>query len=249
MLREDFQMRCVSVFVAFSILLLVAFPKHADAQIGEEERDDVVGLFGALLVPSIFTAASSERIGAASLYGRTLTGEGDVPDFDGDFRDNVDQLQIFASGRIGGLGVTIGFGQGSDFEFSQPFILSADYKLGLMKETPIVDAAADVQYSMIVLPDEKDIEVSALGFGVFSISGMVSANLLFLAEPYGILTFNYIYLNPEEEDFIGVLKVVPKIGLKFKVLPMVSVGAEIGIITSEHLDTSWMWNIGVTAGL
>lgn len=241
-------MRYVSVFAVLSILLLAAFPEHAGAQIGEEEREDVVGLFGALLVPSIFTTASSERL-SASLYGRTLTGEGEVPDFDGDFRDNVDQLQIFASGRLGGLGATIGFGQGSDFEFSQPFILSADYKLGLMKETPIVDAAADVQYSMIVLPDEKDIEVSALGFGVFSISGMVSANLLFLAEPYGILTFNYVYLNPEEEDFVGVLKVVPKVGLKFKVLPMISVGTEIGIITSKHLDTAWMWNIGVSARL
>ena len=241
-------MRYISVFAALSILLLIAFPEHTDAQISEEERDEVVGLFGTLLVPSIFTTASSERLGA-SLYGRTLTGEGKVPDFDGDIRDNIDQLQIFASGRVGGLGLTIGFGQGSDFEFSQPFILSADYKLGLMKETPIVDVAADVQYSMIVLQDEEDIEVSALGFGVFSISGIVSANLPFLAEPYGVLTLNYVYLNPEEGDSIRVLKVVPKIGLKFNVLPMISVGAEIGVISNEDLDTSWMWSIGVSARL
>lgn len=234
--------------LVLSILLLVVSPKHADAQIGEEEREEVVGLFGVLLVPSIFTTAGQERLGV-SLYGRTLTGEGDVPDFDGDFRDNINQLQIFASGRLGGLGATIGFGQGSEFEFSQPFILSADYKVGLLKEAPVVDAAADVQYSMIVLPDVKDIEVSALGFGVFSVSGMVSANLLFLAEPYGILSFNYVYLNPEGEDFVGVLKVVPKIGLKFKVLPMISVGTEIGIITNEYINTSWMWNIGVSARL
>ena len=240
-------MRYTSVIVVLSILLLVGFPVYA-GEIGEEERDDVVGLFGTLMVPTTFTAASSERL-AVSLYGRTLTGEGEVPDFDGSVRDSVDQLQIFASGRLGGLGLTIGLGQGSDFEFSQPFILSADYKMGLLKPTPIVDVAADVQYSMIVLSDEKDIQVSALGFGVFSISGIVSANLLFLAEPYAGLTFNYIYFNPEDEDLIGVWKAVPKIGLKISPLPLISVGTEIGIITSKHLDTAWMWNIGVSGRL
>jgi hypothetical protein len=241
-------MRYISIYAAISLLLFITSLANADDMIGEEERDEVVGLFGTLLVPSTFTTASSERL-AASIYGRTLTGEGEVPDFDGNVRDNIDQLQMFASARIGGLGLTIGFGQGSDFEFSQPLTVSADYKIGLLKGTPIVDAAADVQYSMIVLPDKKDIEVSALGFGVFSISGMVSANLLFLAEPYGALTFNYVYLNPGDEDLIGVWKLVPKIGLRVKILPMISVGTEIGVITNEYINTSWMWNIGVSAKL
>lgn len=235
-----------SFVVVISILLFVTFPAFAD--IGEEERDEVVGTFGALLVPSVFTTAGSERLGA-SLYGRTLTGEGEVPDFDGNVRDSIDQLQLFASGRMKGLGLTLGLSPGSTkLEFSQPFILSVDYKAGLLEETPIVDAAVDAQYSMIVLTDKKDIEVSALGFGVFSINGIVSANLLVL-EPYAGLTLNYVYINAKDEDFIGVWKPIPKLGLQYTVLPLIKVGAEIAFIKNKHLNSSWMWNMGVSVKL
>ena len=71
-------------------------------------------------------------------------------------------------------------------------------------------AALDLQYSMIILPKEEKIRVSALGFGVVSINGLFSLNLLSLLEPYAGLTLNYIYLNSEEE-FIGVVKAIPKL--------------------------------------
>jgi hypothetical protein len=241
-------MRYISVFAALSILL-IALPEHADAwRIDEVDRDEVIGLFGTLMVPSVFTTASSERLVAASLYGRALTGEGEVPDLDGDFRDNIDQLQMFASARLAGFGLALGLGTGSDFEFSQPFVLSVDYKKGLLGKTPIVDAAVDAQYSMVVLTDTDDIEVSALGFGVFSINGIVSANLLML-EPYAGLTLNYIYLNTKEEDFVGVWKPIPKLGLQYTVLPFIKVGAELSFIINERLDSAWMWNMGVSVRL
>lgn len=247
MQKEDVQMRYISVFATLSILLLIVFPAHAaERKISDEKRDEVLGLFGTLLVPSIFTTARSEKLVGASLYGRMLTGEGEVPDFDGSVEDEINDLMIFAGARLKGLGLTLGFGQGSEFEFSEPIVVSLDYKKGFLQMTPIVDAAVDAQYTMVVLRDEKEIEVSALGFGIFSINGMVSANLLML-EPYAGLTLNYVYLNPEDEDFVGVWKPVPKIGLQYTLLPMIKIGAEIKLIMNEHLDSAWMWDFGLNA--
>jgi hypothetical protein len=72
---------------------------------------------------------------------------------------------MYLNGRIGGFGATLGFGQGNEFEFSQPLILSVDYKLGLLKGTTL-NAAIDGQYSMIYLPEEKTMKVSASKFQV-----------------------------------------------------------------------------------
>ena len=243
--KENLKMKYISVFAVLSILLLVVFPARADAKASDEEmRDDVVGLFGVLLTPSVFTTASMENL-SVSVYGRRVTGEGEVPDFDKNPKDEIDEMEIFLSGRMGGLGLTIGFGQGSQFEFSQPVILSVDYKTGFLEETPMLNAAADVQYSMILLPDEENINVSALGFGVLSVSGILSANLLFMLEPYAALTLNYIYLN-SEEDRIGVSRIVPKLGLQVKALPMIRVGAEVQIVNNKHLDSAWIWNLGAS---
>lgn len=234
-----------SLIAVLSILLLIVFPARAGEEVSDETKE-VVGLFGTLLVPSIFTSAGTEKLGV-SLYGRTLTGEGEVPDFESrDVKEEINGLAIFASGRMSGFGLTVGLGPGGDLEFSQPFVLSLDYKKGFLGKTPIVDAAADVQYSMIVLPNEEKIKVSALGFGVLSINGMVSANLLML-EPYVGVTLNYVYLSPGEKDFIGVWKIVPKLGLQYTVLPLIAVAAEIKIIRNEHLNSAWMWDMGITA--
>jgi len=242
-------MKIISVFAVLSVLLLTVCtfgaPASSSVRLSKGERDEVVGLFGTLLAPSIFTTASSEKL-SASIYGRTLTGEGKVPDFDGSVKDNIDSLQVFINGRLGDLGATIGFGQGNEFEFSQPLILSVDYKVGLLGGVPVVDAAIDAQYSMIYLPDEENIKVSAPGYGVVSLNGIVSADLLFLLEPYAGLTLNYVYLNSEEE-FISVWKPVPKIGAKIKLLPFVSVGTEVIFIINEHLNSAWMWNFGASA--
>ena len=108
-------MRYISVFAALSVLLLIVFPAHAGEEITDEDKE-VVGLFGTLLAPSIFTTASSERLVGVSLYGRMLTGEGEVPDFKGGVEDSIDQLEFFASGRMAGFGLTLGLGTGSDFE-------------------------------------------------------------------------------------------------------------------------------------
>ena len=237
-------MRYVSVLAIFSVLLLIAFPICSGLAFDEEVRDEVVGLFGTLLTPSIFTPASSEQF-SVSLYGRTLTEEGEVPNFDGSFEDEIDQMTIFASARLSGLGLTLGFGQGSEFEFSQPVILSVDYKAGLLEDNPTLDAAIDVQYSMIALPDEEKIDVSALGFGVVSINGLISANLLTIVEPYAGLTINYIYLNSDAEGFIDVWKPVPKVGLRAG-FGLVSIGAEVSFINNEHIDSAWMWNLGAS---
>ena len=114
-------MRYILMLAAFSALLLFTLSAYTDVVSDEDVRDEVVGLFGTLLTPSIFTPASSEDTGFL-IYGRKLTDEGEVPDFDGDIEDEIDEMAIFASGRIGGLGLTLGFGEGSDFEFSKPFI-------------------------------------------------------------------------------------------------------------------------------
>lgn len=237
-------MRYISFFATFLVSLLIVFPTHADVEFNDEVRKEVVGLFGTLLAPTPFTTASSEKL-SVSVYGRTLTAEGKVPDFDGSLEDEIDELTIFVSGRMGGLGLTLGFSQGSDFEFSSPVILALDYKAGLLEKAPMVDAAVDVQYSMIILPDEENINVSALGFGVLSVSALVSADLLFLLEPYAGLTLNYVYLN-SEEDFIGVTKLVPKIGLQVKPFPLIKIGTELKFINNEHLESSWMWDIGAS---
>jgi len=232
-------MRYISVFAVLSVLLLATFPAYA-GDVDEEMRNEVVGLFGALSTPSIFVPASSENL-AVLLYGRTITGEGTVPDFDQEPKQEIDELQIFATGRLGGLGLTIGFGQGNEFEFSQPLILSVDYKVGLMEDSSLIKAAVDAQYSMITLPDEENIRLSALGFGVFSLNGLISAKLPFV-EPYAGLALNYVYLNSEDE-YIGVLKPIPRIGAHVKIL-MVTVGTEIKFLNNKHLDSAWMWDIG-----
>jgi len=244
-------MRYISVFAVLAVLLVAIFPAYAAdvsaADDNNERRDAVVGLFGALATPSIFTPASSERLGIL-LYGRTLTGEGQVPDFDKDDPEGeINALQIFAGARIGGLGLAIGFGTGDEFDFSKPFVLSADYKVGLMEDTPMLDAAVDVQYTTIFLTDDDSIDTTALGFGVFSVTGLLSAKLLRLAEPYAGLTLNYVYLNSgnadEDGEFIGVLKLIPKIGLHVKFLP-ITVGTEIRFLNNKHLKSAWMWDFG-----
>lgn len=238
-------MRYASVFAV--LLLLTTFPICSGMAFDEDVRDEVVGLFGTLLAPSIFTTAGPEQF-SVSLYGRSLTAEGEVPDFGEtleDAKDKIDEMTIFASARLNGLGFTLGFGEGSDFEFSQPVILSVDYKAGLLKNDPRMDAAIDFQYSMIVLPDEEKIEVSALGFGVVSINGLISANLLSIAEPYAGVTLNYVYLNSETEGFIDVWKPIPKVGLRAG-FGAISVGTELSFINNEHLDSAWMWNLGAT---
>ena len=131
--KED-KMKHISVFVALSILSLIIFPARAAIAASDEEmRNDVVGLFGALLTPSVFTAASMENL-SLSVYGRRVTGEGEVPDFDKKPADEINEMELFLSGRLGGLGLTLGFGQGSDFEFSQPVILAIDYKTGFLEQ-------------------------------------------------------------------------------------------------------------------
>ena len=212
--------------------------------IGDEERQEVVGLFGSLLAPSIFSSARTEKI-SASIYGGVVTGEGKVPDFDGSIRDNIDSLQVHINGRLGGFGATIGFGQGNEFEFSQPFIISVDYKFGLPELIPIVDMAIDGQYSMIYLPNEEIIKVSAPGFGVASINGIISAKLLFFLEPYVGATFNYVYLDSEDE-LIKVWKAIPKLGLKLNIIPFANIGTEISFIKNKYLDSSWIWNMGAS---
>jgi len=230
------------------IFLLSVLPASVFASLDKnknDERTEVVGLFGTLLAPSIFTTAKSEKL-SASLYARSITGEGEVPDISGDVKDKIKSLQVYINGRIGGFGATIGFGQGNEFEFSQPLILSVDYKLSLLKGVPILAAAIDAQYTMIYLPDKKTIKVSAPGFGVVSINGLVSADLLFFLEPYAGVSLNYVYLNSKDDPY-SVWKPVPKLGLKLKILPFFSIGSEVTFVTNKVLNNSWIWNIGATA--
>ena len=155
-------------------------------------------------------------------------------------------MNIYVNGRLSGLGLTLGFGEGNEFEFSQPIIVSADYKAGLIKNDPAVDAALDVQYSMIVLPDEETIDVSALGFGVVSINGLLSTNVIPILEPYAGVTLNYVYLNSDAAGFIEAWKAVPKAGLKAN-LGLLSIGSEVTFIVNKHIDSAWMWNLGASA--
>lgn len=231
----------VSVFTVF--LMISIIPLNSIASDNDKERKEVIGLFGTLLAPSIFSSAKSESI-SISMHGRLITGEGEVPDFDKDVKDNIDSLQVYLNGRFGGFGATIGFGQGNEFEFSQPLILSVDYKVGLIKNG-MFNAAVDGQYSMIYLPEEKTMKVSAPGFGVASINGLISANLLFLIEPYAGLTLNYIYLNSKDELYT-VWKPVPKLGLKVKVLPLVNIGSEVTFVMNDQINDSWLWNFGAS---
>jgi len=239
-------MKYVSLLVFTTFLALPFIASPASAYIDEEIRDEVVGLFGTLLTPSIFTTPGMEDFGI-SLYGRTLTDEGEVPDFDESPRNEIDEMTIFVSGRLKGLGLTLGFGEGSEFEFSQPFIASLDYKVNFMERERTVDSAIDLQYSMIVLPDEEAIDVSAVGFGVASITGMISADLQFL-EPYAGLKLNYVYLNSESEP-IKVWKLVPHVGLQVKPLPSIRVGTELRFIKNEHLQSAWLWDVGINVKL
>ena len=238
-------MKCILVFVSISALLLFATSARAGVLFDDDVRDEVVGLFGVLLTPSIFTPSSPEDPGFL-IYGRTLTEEDEVPDFDGDFEDEIDEMAIFASGRIGGLGLTVGFGEGSDFEFSKPFIASIDYKASFLKDRPRLDAAIDVQYSMIVLTEEEEINVSALGFGVVSISGILSAKILSLFEPYVGIALHYVYLDSEAES-IRVMKPVPKAGMQIRLFSPLVVGVEVKFIENENFNSAWMWDVG--AGL
>jgi len=239
-------MKRVYILAFVGMFLISVLPSSVFASSNkDEQKTEIVGLFGTLLAPSIFTTAKSEKL-SVSLFGRAITGEGEVPDFSSDVKDKIDSLQIYINGRIGGFGATIGFGQGNEFEFSQPLILSVDYKLSLLKGVPILSAAIDAQYSMIYLPDEKTIKVSAPGFGVVSINGLVSANLLFFLEPYAGITLNYVYLNSKDNPF-SVWKPVPKLGLRLNLLPIVSIGSEVSFITNKVLNDSWIWNIGATA--
>lgn len=237
-------------YILFCAVLLVALlfsaPLYALDAFDNDVRDEVVALFGTILAPSIFTTAALDQL-TISIYGRTLTDEGVVPDFDGDIESEIDQMTIYASGRLSGLGFTLGFGQGSDFEFSQPVILSADYKVSLVNDpASAVDAAVDLQYSMISLPEEENIKVSALGFGVISINGLISAKIMNLLEPYGGLTLNYIYLNSDLEGNINVWKPVPKVGLRLNILRVLSAATEITFIKNSHIDSAWAWNIGAS---
>ncbi|MGQ9609813.1 MAG: hypothetical protein ACUVWN_10945 [bacterium] len=235
-------------FSIITLLISIAFMDSVSlvsaSAIGEEEQKEVVGLFGSLLAPSIFSTARTERL-SASIYGGVITGEGEVPDFDGSIKDSIDSLQVYVSGRLGRFGATLGFGQGNEFEFSQPFIISVDYKLGLPELIPFINMAIDGQYSMIYLPNEKIIKVSAPGFGVASVNGIISAKLLFFFEPYVSATFNYIYLDSEDE-FIKVWKAIPKLGLKLNIIPVVNIGTEISFIKNKYIDSSWVWNMGAS---
>jgi len=238
-------MRCILSFLLFFAVFPVYSQVISSNEIDKNERDEVVGLFGTILAPSIFSSAKAEKL-SFSVYGRSITGEGEVPDFDGDVKEKIDSLQVFINARMGGLGATVGFGQGNEFEFSQPLIVSVDYKLTIPELLPIIDAAIDAQYSMIYLPKEKIIKVSAPGFGTASINGIVSANLLFILEPYAGVTFNYVYLDSEDE-FIKIWKTVPKLGLKLKILPVVNIGTELSFVDNKYINSSWIWNIGATA--
>ena len=238
-------MKHASVLAVLSILLLVISPTHANVEFNEDVRDEVVGLFGTLLTPSIFTTADLDPL-TFLIYGRTLAAEGEVPDFDGGPREEIDQMTIYAGVRLAGLGLTLGFGEGSNFEFSQPVILSADYKFSFLPEDSMKNAAIDLQYSMIALPDEENIRVSALGFGVVSVNGLVSVKLIRLLEPYAGLTLNYVYMNSEAEGHINVLKWIPKLGLRLTALQMISATTEIKLIRNEHLDSAWMWDLGAS---
>jgi hypothetical protein len=235
----------ISIFAFVVVLLISIIPLNtiASSDKNDKERTEIVALFGTLLAPSIFCSAKPEKIGV-SMYGRLITGEGEVPDFGTDVKGNIDSLQIYLNGRVGGFGATIGFGQGNEFEFSQPLILSVDYKLALLKSA-LLNAAVDGQYSTIYLPDEKTMKVSALGFGVASINGLISANILFLLEPYAGVTLNYVYLN-SKDNLYTVWKLVPKLGLKVKLLPFVSVGSEVSFVMNDIINDSWLWNFGAS---
>jgi hypothetical protein len=240
-------MKKISIFAFVAVLLISIIPFNAmaisDKNDIDKERTEIVALFGTLLAPSIFCSAKPEKIGV-SMYGRLITGEGEVPDFGTDVKGNIDSLQIYLNGRVGGFGATLGFGQGNEFEFSQPLILSVDYKLTLLKSA-LLNAAVDGQYTTIYLPDEKTMKVSALGFGVASINGLISANILFLLEPYVGVTLNYVYLN-SKDDLYTVWKPVPKLGLKVKLLPFVSVGSEVSFVMNDLINDSWLWNFGAS---
>jgi len=235
----------ISVLIITGLLMISSIPVSvlASSDADDAQRNEIIGLFGSVLVPSIFSSAKSEKL-AGSIYGRTITGEGEVPDFSGYIKGKIDSYQIYINGRIGGFGATIGFGQGNEFEFSQPLILSVDYKIGLLDDTPILDAAIDAQYTMIYLPNEKTIKVSAPGFGVASINGLVGADLLMI-EPYAGITVNYVYLDSEEKLYT-VWKAIPKLGLKLKLLPFLSIGGELAYIINETLNDSWVWNFGAS---
>ena len=240
-------MKKMSIFALIVAFLISVIPLNSIASSDDNDKDkektEIVALFGTLLAPSIFSSAKSENI-CLSMHGRLITGEGEVPDFDADVKSNIDSLQIYLNGRLGGFGATLGFGQGNEFEFSQPLILSVDYKFGLLKSA-MLNAAIDGQYSMIYLPKEKTMKVSAPGFGVVSINGLISSNLLFLFEPYAGLTLNYVYLNSKDKLYT-VWKPVPKLGLKVKILPLVNIGSEITFVMNEQINNSWLWNFGAS---
>ncbi len=230
------------IFLMVLLMIVSCLPASVLADSDADEKEEVIGLFGSLLAPSIFTTARCESL-QASIFGRVITGEGQVPDFSGGVKDNIDSLQLYINGRLGGFGATIGFGQGNEFEFSQPLILSVDYKIEFLDMIPIFDAAIDVQYSMIYLPDKKTIKVSTPGFGVASLNGLFSTYLLFL-EPYAGLTLNYVYLDSKDKLYT-VWKPVPKVGLMIKPIPFVCIGSEVSLIMNETLNDSWAWNFGV----
>lgn len=230
--------------IAVLTFTLIIAGVSASSGIDDKEREELVGVFGTLLAPTIFSSAKSESV-SASIYGRTISGEGEVPDFRGNIRSTIDSLQIFVVGNFGNFGAGIGFGQGNEFEFSQPFIISADYRMSLFKDVPYLNFIVDAQYSMIYLPDGEKIKVSAPGFGVASLSGIVGSSLL-LFEPYGGVTYNYVYLNSEDEK-IRIGKLVPKVGLKLKILPFINIGSEVSFIRNVELRSSWVWNIGASA--
>jgi hypothetical protein len=242
-LKRRFNVKRISVFIIIGLLMISSIPVSILASSEDAERNEIIGLFGSMLVPSIFSSAKSDKF-AGSIYGRTITGEGEAPDFNGDIKGKIDSYQIYINGRIGGFGATIGFGQGNAFEFSQPLILSVDYKIGLLDKIPVLDAAIDAQYTMIYLPNEKTIKVSAPGFGIVSINGLVGADLI-LIEPYAGVTVNYVYLDSAAKLY-SVWKAIPKLGLKLKILPFVSVGGELAYITNKTLNNSLVWNFGAS---
>jgi len=238
--------RLAVIMVIFHSLMIIIFcplRSEGESSNGSVEQGEI-GINDILFAPSSFINAIEDNM-MISTYIRTRTKEGDVPE---DFNETMDTAERFLAVRVGRLGVTLGWSEETDYNLSEPSILSVDYKYPLPYVQEKITFAVDLKFSTRKLPS-LDMRRAILDSGVFSITGLATRDFWTRFILYGGVTGNYIYKDACSEKLTDLWKPVPFVGLSINPFPRYNVHL-VSELNRGRVDTSedpmWTWHLGVS---
>jgi len=199
-----------------------------------------------LFAPSSLTTTAEDNV-VMTVYLRTNIKEGDVPT---DIQETLDNAERFACLRYKNWGLTVGWQGNMKLDIAEPYAMAIDYKIPLCFGKGDYGFAVDFKYSTKKI-QKSSLRRSILDFGVFSVNGLISKEIMSYFEIYGGATANYVYIDASSLIMDSLWKLVPLVGARVSLSNYYDIQLIFelnrGRIDSNS-DPIWTWHLGASVG-